>query len=713
MAYAGICAPQNLQANSDPYFHAISLDEISAFTASGSGSACPVLTNNANHAPTASAGSRYVLPISTPFALTGSGTDADGNVLTYCWEEFDKGAAGSPTAPRGNAPIFRSFSPTNNPTRTFPQLSDLLSNTTRIGEVLPSYARRLIFRLTTRDNRGGSATDTVLLPVVSTAGPFLVTEPAAPQTWLAGAPQRIAWDVARTNQAPINTQLVDILLSTDGGQTFPITLVAGTPNDGAQLVSIPGGTPATSQARIKVAAVGNIYFDISNQNSTIEVPAAATFALSRGGDSAELASCPGSSISTSLVVTALQGFSGSIALSASGLPTGVTASFSPASVSSFGPSQLTLTLPATLATGTYSATVTATAGGQSRTQTVSFRILPAATAAPALKAPAASTINVSNLPVFSWAAVANATRYELQLATEATFAQPFLTQVGISGTSFTQPTALAAGTTYYWRVRGYTASCGAGPFAEAASFTVGAIDCQTLISSDVPKLLGAAAVATVSATVVVAGADKVADVNVRNVSVTYPDVSELVVALTAPNGQRVVLASGACAGTSGLQASFDDQATAAIACPLSTTATAQPANPLSALQGLAANGTWTLTVQDQSNTLGGSLQGWTLELCTIRNTATATTTASALAGVSVFPNPGSGAFQLLLDNAQRGAVQVQVLDAVGREIGHETFAKPGSRVLRPLLLTGQPSGLYLVRVQIGDGAPVALRLTKL
>ncbi|MCR5887088.1 M12 family metallo-peptidase [Hymenobacter sp. J193] len=713
MAYAGICAPQNLQANSDPYFHAISLDEISTFAASGSGSACPALTSTANHAPTASAGSRYVLPIGTPFTLTGSGSDVDGNILTYCWEQFDKGAAGAPTAPRGSAPIFRSYAPTTSPARTFPNLADLLSNTTRVGEVLPSYARRLVFRLTTRDNRGGFAADTVLLPVVGTAGPFLVTEPAAAQTWLAGAPQRVAWDVARTNQAPINTQLVDILLSTDGGQTFPITLAAGTPNDGAQLVSIPSNTPATTQARIKVAAVGNIYFDISNQNSTIEVPAAATFALSRGGESAELTSCPGTTITTNLVLTALQGFSGSITLSASKLPAGVTATFSPATVTVFGPVQLTLTTPATLATGTYSVTITATAGSQVRTQTFSFRIPTAVTAAPALKAPAASSTSVSNLPVLSWAAAANATSYELQLATDADFAQPVFTQTDIIGTSFTLPTALTPGTTYFWRVRGHNASCSNGPFSEAASFTVGSIDCQTFVSTDVPKVLGVSAVATVSSTVVVESADKVADVNVRNLAVTYPDVSELIVALTSPTGQRVVLATDACAGTSGVQVSFDDQATAAVACPLSSNASAKPANPLSALQGLSANGTWTLTVQDQSNTLGGSLQAWTLELCTIRNTATATTTASALAGVSVFPNPGSGEFQLLLDNARRGTAQVQVLDALGREISRETFAKPGTRVQRPLLLPAQPAGLYLVRVQIDNAAPVTLRLTKL
>ncbi|QIX62449.1 T9SS type A sorting domain-containing protein [Hymenobacter sp. BT18] len=711
MAYAGICAPQNLQANSDPYFHGISLDEISDFVTTGTGSACPVMTATGNRTPTASAGSRYVLPIGTPFALTGSGTDADGDPLTYCWEEFDLGATGPPTAPKGNAPLFRSFAPTTSATRTFPRLTDLLNNTTRLGELLPAYARRLVFRLTTRDNRGGFAADTVLLPVVSTAGPFRITEPTTAQVWLAGAPQRIAWDVAGTNLAPISTDRVTIMLSTDGGQTFPFSLAVNTPNDGAELVTIPQGIGASTQVRIKIAAVGNVYFAISPRNITLEQPASPTFSLSRSGEPTELTTCPGTSLSTELGLTALQNFSGTISLAATNIPSGVEASFSPATVVAAGTTQLTLQLPATLATGTYSLTVTATAGSQSRSQLISFRVPAAVTAAPALKTPTPTATAVSSLPALSWAAVPNATAYELQIAQDADFEQIAFSQPSLSGTSLVLPAALAEGTTYFWRVRGRSDLCGAGPFSSVGSFTVGTIDCQTLASADVPKALGGSS-STVVSTVVVTAADKVADVNVRNLNLTYPDTGELVISLTAPTGQRVVLASSACAGRADLQASFDDQATTTLGCPLTQNAVVRPTGTLASLQGLAAGGTWTLTVQDLNTTLKGSIQGWTLELCTIRNTATATTSASALAGISVFPNPGSGDFQLLLDNAQRGPVVLQVLDAVGREVRREAFVKPGSRVQRPLQLTDLPAGLYLVRIQIGASAPTTSRLIK-
>lgn len=269
-AYAGICSPQNLQSNSDDYFHTGSVIEMTAFTQTGSGNSCPVTTNTGNTPPTVTVPSGgFTIPISTPFELTGSATDIETpGSLTYCWEEFDLGAAGAPTAPVGNAPIFRSFSPVTSPTRTFPKISDLLNNTSTIGEILPTYTRNLNFRLTARDGSGGINYNTTLLAfgVTSTAGPFLVTSPNTGVSWNAGA-QTVTWNVANTTSAPVNCANVDILLSRDGGNTFPTTLIAGTPNDGSQSVTIPNIGTAT--ARIKVKAAENVFFDISNVNFTI------------------------------------------------------------------------------------------------------------------------------------------------------------------------------------------------------------------------------------------------------------------------------------------------------------------------------------------------------------------------------------------------------------------------------------------------------------
>jgi hypothetical protein len=126
------------------------------------------------------------------------------------------------------------------------------------------------FRFTARDNRasgGGTANAASQVTVVATAGPFTVTQPNTAISWSGGSSQTITWNVAGTTAAPISAANVKISLSIDGGNNFSTVLAASTPNDGSQAVTIPN-TPTTT-ARIKVEAVGNIFFDISNTNSPL------------------------------------------------------------------------------------------------------------------------------------------------------------------------------------------------------------------------------------------------------------------------------------------------------------------------------------------------------------------------------------------------------------------------------------------------------------
>lgn len=267
--YLPLCTFEDLRSV-DTYFHSTSIEQIVNYTTIGSGSTCPDLTQTGNNPPTVDAGPDFTIPSRTPFTLTATASDPEADALTYAWEEYDLGTAGPPHTDDGSRPIFRSFAPLTSPARTFPQLPDVLSGVPTFGESLPITTRTMTFRVTVRDNRaggGGVNTDSMRVNVRSSSGPFTVTAPGSSTTWTAGSTQTVTWNVANTASTPISCANVRVLLSVDGGNTFPITLLSSTPNNGTATITVPN-TPTTS-ARVKVEAIGNIFFNISLPNFTI------------------------------------------------------------------------------------------------------------------------------------------------------------------------------------------------------------------------------------------------------------------------------------------------------------------------------------------------------------------------------------------------------------------------------------------------------------
>ena len=274
MGYAGICSP-NLQNNSDDHFHNKSINEMISFSVNGYGNTCDTPISTGNSVPTVNAGvGGFYIPSSTPFILKATASDPNGNALTYNWEQYDLGPATSSsdynlTNPSGNQPIFRSWSSTSDPSRTFPRKSDLVNNTVTIGEHMPTYTRDLEFKCSVRDNVAGGGAfndDDISFSVYGFAGPFTVTSPSGGS--IPGASYvEVTWDVAGTDAYPINCSNVEIAISTDGGYNFDMVILDSTPNDGSESVYIPNISSYTTRFRVK--AVGSIWFDISNINTAI------------------------------------------------------------------------------------------------------------------------------------------------------------------------------------------------------------------------------------------------------------------------------------------------------------------------------------------------------------------------------------------------------------------------------------------------------------
>ena len=268
MAYAGICSPQNVQANSDAYFHIVSIDEMWFNITIGSGT-CGAQTNlNTNlFVPTANAGNDFVLPKGTPYKLEGQGNDGDNDPISFSWEQIDNEITAIPPSETATAgALYRSVNPKGVGTRYLPELSTVVAgNISSTWEVTPNVAREMNFKLTVRDNNveaGQIVSDILNVQVTNTAGPFVVTsQNTSDLVWDKDTTQNITWDIAGTTANSINVSNVNILLSTNGGLTFDTVLLSNTPNDGTQNITVPD--VLASKCYIMVEAVNHFFYAIN------------------------------------------------------------------------------------------------------------------------------------------------------------------------------------------------------------------------------------------------------------------------------------------------------------------------------------------------------------------------------------------------------------------------------------------------------------------
>lgn len=370
------------------------------------------ITPTGNAIPVVTAPVQYTIPLRTPFALTGGATDADGDTLLYSWEQNDRGAAAGTSLlsnTKTNGPLFAMFpksglisesdtllydSPgenhlTTDPTRVFPNLQQILDNNTNadtgacpsmeIAPPVPVTVREcfseflptsdyvgfagtnasplsLHFRFTARDNNGGvNNVDTTLL-LATNAGPFRVTSPNSAGSVPGGSTQTVTWDKANTDIAPTSTANVKISLSTDGGHTYPYVLAASAANDGSESVTLPN--VGTTHARVKIEAVGNVYFDISNADFTITAVPVASNDAPAGGALVQYSD----SLSPTVTISATDAdtFGSNLTATPSGLPAGMSLAVASTSAGTTLPGTRTWTVTGatTAAPGSYPVTVT-------------------------------------------------------------------------------------------------------------------------------------------------------------------------------------------------------------------------------------------------------------------------------------------------------------------------------------------------------------------
>jgi subtilisin-like proprotein convertase family protein len=610
MAYAGVTEDDNIQNHSDPYFHYYSIKNIRDYLARNS---CQATSSIVNQPPQVSAGQEVNIPKGTAYILEAIASDPDDDSLTYCWEQLNSGLVTrenfGPYNQSGSSN--RSFSPTNSPIRTVPSMSRVLTN--QLVQTNPQFpndwqtvslnSRRLLWGVTVRDRSETSSTsvgqtdqDSRIINVLERAGPFEITSPATNTIiWQTGANEVILWDVANTDQAPINTETVSIYLSSDNGQNFDTLLASNTPNDGRFDLVVPANINS-SNVRIKIVPDNGIYFAVNNYRfSILERPFATPFQeLSKKA-------CDNEPISFDFTLNRYQEFEGDVDLTLTNVPTGIVYSIN--MVSSTTDQQqgtISLTKASNISPGVYTMTLVSSSGSTEAQQTFQYIHQQSAVQTPVELSPNASDGVQSIKPLFSWSPDENVDQFIVELSLSNTF-DSIVVSTTTKASNFVPLENLPSETTFYWRVKG-TNGCGESNYSEVQNFITDLLDCSPIDAVNLPiNLIDASFVQSgISfADVYMANDSVISDVNIE-VSIQHTYLSDMILSLLAPDGTEVILARNIGGASSNfVNTVFDQEATNLTengSAPF--TGSFLPTEDLSVFNGQSSLGLWRLKVED-------------------------------------------------------------------------------------------------------------------
>ena len=702
MGYAGICSP-NVQSISDAYFHAVSIAQMQVIIATSGSCATPI--SNGNNIPLADAGINYSIPKATPFILKGSATDVDGtSALTYNWEQIDNEAATMPPLSNNTGgPMFRSLPSSISPNRYMPALTTVLAgNTSSEWEVLPSIARDLNFSLLVRDNynNGGGTSRDDMLVIVEDAEAFNVTSQNTPIIWDAGSSQTITWSKGTSDIAPINCQNVTIKLSEDGGLTFPIILSANTTNDGSEVVIVPNNV--TTQARIMVEAVDNIFYNINIVNFEIQSTVPSFILKNNSGD---LSACNtiNQTASYTLNLDFINGFSEDVSFVTSGQPIGSVIVFSPTIINSDGNVIMTVSNLNEITPQDYTINVQGNSTSVNQNIDILLGVTASSLEAVVLISPLNDATEISLLGgTLEWQDDANASSYIVQIASDIAFTT-LVSNEEVTVNSYTASSLLGS-TLYYWRVKAKN-NCNESSFSNIYNFTTES--CNICVSSGNTEWLTSTTLVQFNT---IDNPSKkrsgYGDYTAINTVVKLNESYDLITHVNTDGDYGVQVKAWIDWNKN---CNFDDKGEEYDLGSVSNTASGpSDLSPLSITVPSAAHiGSVIMRVSSRYTNsssityptsceldFDGEVEDYTI----IVEDATASIDDISFEGFNLYPNPTKGEFTLNLTLVNTDKVSVQLYDVRGRLIDEKNYYNTVANFSESILFKEASSGLYLLKV---------------
>jgi subtilisin-like proprotein convertase family protein len=401
--------------------------------------------------------------------------------------------------------------------------------------------------------------------------------------------------------------LVDIYLIVGNDFENLVLLSQNVVNDGSHPVSIPSGI-TTSTARIMVKAVDNVFFAINSEYLTIQQ---SEFVFDF--DATEYAVCQPDDLIFNFVYNTFVGFSEDVTLTAINVPAGLNVSFNPNMVS-VDDTQVEVTVTGTnaMAIGNTSITVVGTSVSLTKNYPIEITILSPTISSPNLLLPTNNSIDIPLDQILSWGSEVNAQQYELEISEQSNFSTIVESYTG-SLTGFL-PSILQSNTHYFWRVKSINI-CGESVFSSPFTFTTAIINCDNEFFNAEIIPIDSEGFNMVTSSIYISNVGLLDDIEVSvNISHTY--VSDLTLNLTSPAGTTITLVSEACDSGENIDVIFSDAGQSLI-CETNPTISniIVPTQQLSTFENEQISGTWTLTVIDNFNGDGGSINSFGLDIC--------------------------------------------------------------------------------------------------
>lgn len=623
MGYAGITEEDDIQSHGDPYFHFVSIKSIRNYV---SNSSCSVNKTISNNLIDAEAGDNYFIPKGTAYELSAITNYTIDSKISYSWEQLDRGQIDSSNFGPLNftGPIARSVTPSLKPTRSIPNISQVLSGNLRqtnptngsAWETVSDVGRILNWGVTVRDLRnlqqGLTSQDSMKIDVISDAGPFVLTSQSSPNIiWGAGSKQTITWDVANTDLEPLNTKTVSVFLSTDGGYNYPIKLIESTLNDGIEDFVVPSNI-SSNFARIKIKGDNSIYYSINNENFEIQKR---PFIVSFEPNKIDL--CSENTTTVRFNLSRFMNFEETVLISMEDFPEFLNLNFSKenfeindteGSLSISGLNQL---LP-----GIYDFNIKAKSGNFSFMFSFSINLRKDILLPPIINYPFPGQDKLDLSPILKWENNPNDEKYQIQLSKDYNFNNLIVDEI-ITNNSY-QLIKLENDQSYYWRVKSINI-CGFGDYTDSAMFITDKTSCLNFNGTNLPIALKDAENLYVGITeteLYVPYDLPIIDLNIL-VNIEHSWLEDLTVFIQSPDGIKVVLASKlGGSGDNYSETLFDQESNNSIiygSPPFS--GSFSPIQSLEVFNNKSAFGKWKLIIEDSTEEDSGAIIDLSIEMC--------------------------------------------------------------------------------------------------